>query len=189
MAKSRFGWSGGKDPENPDRRLSATPEPLSSVQADLDPVLGTHAWTSLAGILEADKSAGHGGALLVIDLDSQSSVLVAKIEADQNEIVTLLADAVRRAIRSSDLIAHLEGHRFAVLLRGAPNDVAQSVADRVHESVRNTVFLLGAGIAPLSVDVGGVLFEDEMLDTKALLHSATENLGMASASRSHSVIR
>ena len=189
MAKSRFGWSGGKDPENPDRRLGAKPKPLSSSQAVLDPVLGTHAWTSLADIFEADKSAGHGGALLVIDLDSQSSVLVAKIEAGESDIVTLLADAVRRAIRSSDLIAHLEGYRFAVLLRGAPNDVAQSVADRVHESVRNTVFLFGAGIAPLSVDVGGVLFQDEMLDINALLHSATKNLDMANASQSHSVIR
>ncbi len=191
MAKSRFGWSGGKDnaTENPDRRLLAAPEPLIADKNDLDPVLGTHAWTSLADILQADKSAGYGGALLVIDLDGQSSVLVAKIEAGQNEILPLLADALRRAIRISDIITHLEGYRFAVLLRGAPIDVAQSVANRVLESVRDTIFLFGARIAPLSVDVGGVLYEDELLDTSALLYSATENLDAAGASRSHSVIR
>lgn len=189
MAKSRSGWFGGKDPKNTDRRLRPTPGPLAPDRVHLDPILGTHAWTSLADILEADKSAGHGGALLVVDLDSQSGVFVAKIGEDRNEILRLLADALGQAIRNSDLIAHLENCRFAVLLRGAPADIAQSVAERVLESVRNTVFLVSEGIAPLSVELGGVLFDGTMLDAHALLHSATVNLDLARASQSHSVIR
>jgi GGDEF domain-containing protein len=188
MAKSRFGWSGDKKPESPDRRLRATPGPLTSDQVHLDPVLGTYAWTSLADILEADKSAGYGGALLVVDLDSQSRALAARIGEERNEILPLLARSLGQAIRSSDIIAHLENCRFSVLLRGAPADVAQSVAERVLESVRNTVFMVSEGIAPLSVEVGGVLFDGMMPDAHALLHSATANLDLAGASHSHSVI-
>jgi GGDEF domain-containing protein len=188
MVKSRSEGPEGTHPEDADRRVRATPEPLALDQAEVDPTLGTHAWTLLADTLEADKAAGYGGALLVIDLDRQSSALAARTGENRNEILPLLADALRRAVRSSDLMAHLEDFRFAVLLRGAPLEIAQSVAQRVLESVGNTVFWLSEGLAPLSVEVGGALFDKGTPGASTLLHSATANLQGAGASATRTLI-
>lgn len=185
MATDKSGWPEGDEPKNEDRRVRSTPEPLNIDPADIDPALGTLAWTRFATILDAQKSSGQEGALLVVDLDQSSRSVVTMTDENRNEILPLLADALRRAIRSGDLVAHLDACRFVVLLRGAAQETAGTIAERIHESVANTVFLMSEGIAALSVDVGGAFFGPDRSIDGEILQVAIANLHTAQ----HSAVR
>lgn len=189
MVKSRSGQFGDGRSGDGERRSRPTLQPLDLQAEDLDPITGTLLWTRFADLLESETSSGPGGALLVVDLDRQGQAVANLAQGDQSEIVQLLAGAVRQAIRAGDLVTHLETCRFAVLLRGASQDIADGVAARIMESVDNTVFLLSQGIAQLSVAIGGVVFSHNKPASGDLLGSATANLDVASDAEARVCIR
>lgn len=176
MVKSRFGWFADRWRKEKDRRARAAPDPLAIGADDLDPALGTLLWPRFTAMIDSEILAGSGGALLILDLDSQGRSAAVLVDRNRQEILPLLAQAIRQAVRSGDLIAHLDTCRFAVLLRGAPPEVADKVALRILESVDDTVFLIAEGLVRLSVGVGGVAFGSGTVDHRELLERAAENL-------------
>lgn len=174
MVKSRIGWFADRWRKAKDRRSRPTIRPLSISNQDLDPALGTMLWPRFIAMLDSEIAAGRPGALLVLDLDGKASSASDLVARNRQEILPLLAQAIRQAVRSGDLIAHLDACRFVILLRDAPQDVADQVARRILESVDDTVFLLAEGLVRLSVGVGGVAFGSEMPDPRQVLERATE---------------
>lgn len=176
MVKSRLGWFSHRWRKKKDRRSRVDPEPLPISAGDLDPVLGTILWPRFVEMLDSEVSAGRGGALLVLDLDSQGRSAAVLVDRNRQEILPLLAQSIRQAVRSGDPIAHLDACRFVVLLRGAPQEVGDSIARRILESVDDTVFLIGEGLVRLSVGVGGIVFGSGTGDRQELLERAADNL-------------
>jgi GGDEF domain-containing protein len=176
MVKSRIGWFADRWRKAKDRRLRPAVRSLAISNEDLDPALGTLLWPRFIAMLDSDIAMGSVGALLVLDLDGKARSASDLVTRNRQEILPLLAQAIRQAVRSGDLIAHLDACRFVILLRGAPQDVADQVARRILESVDDTVILLAEGLVRLSVGVGGVAFGSEPADRRAVLERATENL-------------
>ncbi len=158
MAKSWLDWFTRNSEGDWDRRAKSTPELPMLDPADFDPITGTLPWAKFTTILEAERLQ-FAGALLVIDLDHRSSQIEALSEESQKDVLPWLAQSIRQAIRFEDLVTHLYGYRFAVLLRGAAQEMAETVAGRILQSVDDTIFMTNAGISPLGVAIGGVTFD------------------------------
>lgn len=182
MAKSWLDWLTGKSAGDWDRRKPAERELPAVRDVDRDPETGTMHWVQFTAILEAELK-DHPGVLLVIDLDDRSAAIEAVADDNRADILPWLARSIEQAVRGTDLVAHLQGYKFAVLLRGASQDVASQVAARIRESVDDTLFMTASGIARLGVAVGGVSFPQAQAGEGGLLDAALADLGAAKSEK------
>lgn len=158
MAKSWFGWFEGKRDDTTDRRADAPRAAIAVEPGDIDPLTGALYWDRFQVMLDAEQARAPG-VLLVIDLSERSSSTGGTGEQRAMEILPWLAQAIRQAIRADDLLTHVDGFRFAVLLRGAPQAVGQATCDRILESVDNTIFMTADGLSRPDVTIGGAVFD------------------------------
>ncbi len=157
MIKSWYNWLTGNRDSAGERRAE-TPSPANAVSPqDIDPITGALRWERFLAMFN-DEQEQAPGVLLVIDLSTHSESIAMVEASNQDEILPWLAQAIRAAIRADDLLAHVSEHRFAVLLRGAPQDLANMISQRIMESVDNTIFMTADGIAHLGVNIGGSQF-------------------------------
>lgn len=171
-----------------DRRVQAVPELPAIDPADIDPVTDTVRWTRFAGIL-SELQEQVLQAVLLIDLDERSAIIEAAGGGREADILPLLAQSIRQAIRAEDLISHLHDYKFAVLLPGAPPETASTIANRIQESVDDTLFFTGTGLSRLGVAIGGVVAAPEEGRQTDLIGAATANLGAAKSAQRHIVIQ
>src|SRR5690606_10974138 len=120
----------GRKVQQGERRQSEVPLAIPVGSDDIDQLTGALKWHRFTSLLDAEHQRAPG-VLLVVDLSSRSQSLAQMAGQKADEILPWLAQAIRQAMRSDDLLAHVDGYRFAVLLRGAPHDVAESVSNRI----------------------------------------------------------
>ncbi|MBN9333054.1 diguanylate cyclase [Devosia sp.] len=186
MAKSWFSWFDGKNEDTADRR-AVVPRPLIDIGPDdIDPITGALYWDRFQTMLDAEQAQAPG-VLLVIDLSERSNRVRNDDHDKTAEILPWLAQAIRQAVRSDDLLAHVDGFRFAVLLRGAPQQAGQATCDRILESVDNTIFMTAGGISRLGVTIGGAVFETD--GGREAFATATKALDRAKRSEQHALLQ
>lgn len=176
MAKSWFGWLSGKDEKGEVRRAEVPRAVIAVTPQDIDPFTGALRWDRFMVMLEAERAQGPG-VLLLVDLTTRSGSASAATGQRDEEILPWLSQSIQQAIRSDDLLAHVEGYRFAVLLRGAPEEVGSAISARILESVDDTIFMTADGIVHLGVTVGGVVYAQS--GEGDLVDEAVTNLGVA----------
>jgi diguanylate cyclase (GGDEF)-like protein len=181
MAKSWLDWFTGKSAGEWDRRAKPAPEMPQLEPEDFDPVTGAIHWAKFTRILEAERLQS-AGALLVIDLDERSTEIETLAEESRKSVLPWLSQSIRHAVRAEDLVTHLYDYRFAVLLRGAAQEVADTVAKRIRESVDDTIFMTNEGISRLGVAVGGVTYDPAREKDNDIIKAAFDNLGNAAKS-------
>lgn len=177
MVKSWFGWLSGSNGEKDVERRAEVPAAQVKVEpGDIDPVTGALRWERFLAMMDAEQQQAPG-VLLVVDLSARSESLAAIASEKEEDILPWLAQAIRAAIRSDDLLSHVSGYRFAALLRGAPQEVGSAIGARILDSVDNTIFMTADGIARLGVNVGGAVYEST--PDSDVLAAALENLRLA----------
>jgi diguanylate cyclase (GGDEF)-like protein len=101
--------------------------------------------------------AGGSGALLVIDADHFKTVNDRFGHERGDEVLQLIATAIRDSVRDGDLVGRIGGEEFGVFLKDAGLDVADRAAERIRAAV-NGLFVTSDGIAQrLSVSIGGAI--------------------------------
>jgi diguanylate cyclase (GGDEF)-like protein len=99
-----------------------------------------------------------GNALLVIDADHFKTINDRFGHHRGDEVLQLIAAAIRTNVRDGDLVGRLGGEEFGVFLRGANDLVALHVGERIRTAI-NALFVRSEGIAQrLSVSIGGATF-------------------------------
>jgi diguanylate cyclase (GGDEF)-like protein len=111
----------------------------------------------LTDIRSAESQAR--GALLVIDADDFKSVNDRFGHDRGDEALVTIAGAIKSMLRGADLVGRLGGEEFGVFLPGATHDQAETVAERIRRSVNDAPFEPEGARHPLSVSVGGAVFE------------------------------
>lgn len=97
------------------------------------------------------------GALLVIDADHFKTVNDRFGHDRGDEVLRLIAGAIRDSVRDGDLVGRLGGEEFGVFLKDAGLDVASRAAERIRLAV-NGLYLTSEGIGQrLSVSIGGAI--------------------------------
>lgn len=110
-----------------------------------------------------DAALGRGGtegfALLVIDADHFKAINDRFGHHRGDEVLQLIADAIRTNVRDGDLVGRLGGEEFGVFMHGANEIIATNVGERIRRSV-NSLFVRSEDVAQrLSVSIGGTTFE------------------------------
>jgi diguanylate cyclase (GGDEF)-like protein/PAS domain S-box-containing protein len=154
---------------------------LASAQAQLqhlathDPLTGLPNRAALNEELERmvarHARSGEAYAVLFCDLDGFKPVNDRSGHAGGDQVLVEVAHRLRRAVRDGDIVARLGGDEFVVLCErvGDSTDVAQSVADRLHELVEHPIahqgeqFHVGLSIGIAYVPAGTGADGDELL--------------------------
>jgi diguanylate cyclase (GGDEF)-like protein/PAS domain S-box-containing protein len=110
-------------------------------------------------LAEARRSHGHGGALLMLDIDHFKRVNDTWGHAIGDEVLQHFADVVRQGLRRGDAAGRLGGEEFAVLLPATGLDDACALAERLRERVAASPAATGAGEVAVTVSIGVAGFD------------------------------
>src|SRR5207302_1367006 len=116
IMKTRVGFDQGITGWAASRR-----EPVLANQAHLDPRVGIIPGTPVA--------------VLMLDLDDFKRINDVHGHGIGDELLRLLADALRGAVRNGDVVCRLGGEEFAVIMEQASRDRALRLAERLVERV------------------------------------------------------
>jgi len=94
------------------------------------------------------------GALLVIDADRFKAINDRFGHDAGDEALRLVAEAIRSAVRSEDIVGRLGGEEFGVFLVRSTQNVALDVAERIRNTIETTKFAPRGRRHRLSVSVG-----------------------------------
>lgn len=120
------------------------------------------AFTALVdGYLEKLDARGKEGGLLLIDVDHFKGVNDTYGHDSGDEALKLIADAIKGAVRDTDLIGRLGGEEFSVFLPSTPPGQMRLVAERIRLSINMLEFAPTVDPIPLSVSVGGTAFRSK----------------------------
>jgi diguanylate cyclase (GGDEF)-like protein len=115
------------------------------------------------------QDAVEGFSILCLDLDRFKSVNDTLGHPVGDLLLQAVAQRLRAAIRSTDILARLGGDEFAILLPGASSTTApQNVARRIVESIRNPYLINGHQIQ-IGVSIGIAMSPRDGADADQLL--------------------
>lgn len=100
--------------------------------------------------------------MLIIDADNFKSVNDHFGHDRGDEALIAIAKAIKDMLREPDLVGRLGGEEFGVFLPGASREQAELVAERIRQNVTAARFTPNGHTHPLSVSVGGAVFEKEL---------------------------
>lgn len=101
-----------------------------------------------------------GGTLLVIDADHFKTVNDRFGHERGDEVLQMIAGAIREGVRDTDLVGRLGGEEFGVFLDGAGFEAASRIAERIRVGVNSLFVSSETVVQRLSISVGGVVATD-----------------------------
>ena len=140
---------------------------------ELTAVYNMRAFTDLVR-REHDRAAraDDSYALLMVDIDNLKSINDQFGHEAGNRAITLVADALVRSTRSTDIVARYGGDEFMVYLRHADPYAAEEVAQRMRNVTYATTLEVGDRMERVSINVGVATFPRDGADTEAVITSA-----------------
>ncbi len=165
------------------RQLSIAHQELAQVAStdSLTCLLNRRAFTEVVdGYIRRmeELSRQTSDALLVIDVDHFKTVNDRYGHDVGDEALVLVANTISSAICEADLAGRLGGEEFGVFLPGKAPESVSLIAERIRASVDNLTFAPGGEHHPLSISIGGVIFE-ECPSFRDLYRKADEQLYFA----------
>ena len=145
-------------------------------QAHFDPLTGLPNRVlfneRLAGELELALASGRSGSLLYVDLDHFKKVNDTVGHAAGDQLLGIIAQRLRAAVKEGDLVARLAGDEFTVILPtvGEPESAAL-IAERIIESLHQPVNL-GGRDQFVAASIGIAMFPNDGSTVEDLLRNA-----------------
>jgi diguanylate cyclase (GGDEF)-like protein len=109
-------------------------------------------------ILKNSKRFGHEGALLYFDLDQFKYVNDTSGHQTGDILLKLVADQIKKTIRSTDICARLGGDEFALILPETEKDGAIKLADKIQEMLAEISLPSEEYVHRTSASIGIVMF-------------------------------
>lgn len=121
--------------------------------------LNRHAFThAVTRALTPGSEQNSTGALLIVDADEFKSVNDRFGHHNGDLAIRLIADAIRGAVRTRDVVCRLGGEEFGIFLGNADQREADQVAQHIRSAVSAIQFLPNDKPCPLSVSIGGATY-------------------------------
>jgi diguanylate cyclase (GGDEF)-like protein len=118
------------------------------------------------------RDGAAGGALLYLDLDGFKQVNDSLGHAAGDQMLTVVGQRLRAAVKETDTVARIGGDEFTVVLRELPDAAtAGIVARRILDALTAPIWLGGEG-RRVRVSVGIAAFPADGLDCDGLLRHA-----------------
>jgi diguanylate cyclase (GGDEF)-like protein len=132
-----------------------------SYQDELSGTLNMRAFTRLLLSVQAKAvESGTPYALIMIDIENLQ-LLNEKYGHEQgNRVIVAVAEALKRSIRTDDLIARYGGDEFMVYLAGASDEIAQEISNRITQNVYNITLSFESKMQRIQVNTGVAIYPD-----------------------------
>jgi diguanylate cyclase (GGDEF)-like protein len=124
-----------------------------------------------AGIARAER-AGHGLGLLFVDLDRFKNINDRLGHDAGDQVLKICAQRFAQALRESDLIAHISGDEFVVLLERCNEPAAAAAVARKLLAAATWAIPLDGQELSLTASIGIALYPAEGADGETLLEHA-----------------
>ncbi|MCP4645610.1 MAG: GGDEF domain-containing protein [bacterium] len=118
------------------------------------------------------KRYGHSLSLLMIDADRFKAFNDEHGHAVGDEILKLMAEALKQGLREVDVLARFGGEEFVVLLPEAQEEEAYRAAERLREAVESRELATSHGPLRSTISVGVATLPHEAIDLAALIKHA-----------------
>lgn len=140
---------------------------------ELTSLYNLRAFTRLAEH-EHDVAARTGRvySILMVDIEHLKAINDTYGHEAGSRAVRLVADALLRLTRSSDVVARYGGDEFVVLLGGADKEVADEVAQRIRNVVFSTTLEVDVKMVRIKANVGAASFPESGNNLQAVLAAA-----------------
>lgn len=125
---------------------------------------------------EAAVRAEGAYSILMIDVNLLKQINDTYGHEAGNRALRLVADALLRLTRSSDIVARYGGDEFIVLLNGADALIAQDVAQRIRNVVFATTLEIDVKIVRIQVSVGVGSFPEDGSLLQAVITAADRSM-------------
>jgi diguanylate cyclase (GGDEF)-like protein/PAS domain S-box-containing protein len=126
--------------------------------ANLDPLTGLLNRRAFmergAALLEEGWRLGRPIAVLMIDADHFKSINDGFGHQAGDDVLRVLADILRSAVRGGDLLGRLGGEEFAIILPGADGPDADRIAERLLADVRQAEVPVSGRMLAITVSIG-----------------------------------
>jgi len=114
--------------------------------------------------------------LLMVDMDYLKDVNDEFGHDAGNAAIVLVADCIRRTVRTSDAAARFGGDEFVILLAGLDGPAADLVARRLRDLVSRSTLEVGRGIIACDVSIGSAAFPADGAEGRDVLALADERM-------------
>ncbi len=141
-------------------------------QAHFDPLTALPNRLLFRERVSQDLAEGSRGALLYIDLDHFKRVNDGFGHSTGDQLLAVVAQRLRAAVKEGDVVARLGGDEFAVVLRNvADTGTAGAVAERIADSLQLPVSIGGTDHR-ISASLGVTFFPDDGTSLENLVRNA-----------------
>jgi diguanylate cyclase (GGDEF)-like protein len=114
--------------------------------------------------------------LIVVDVDNLAHINETMGHEAGSQILSAVASAINRSIRSSDVAARLGGDEFVVLLTEADTAMGGAIATRIRNNVYAGTVSVANRLIRANVNVGTANFPEDHLYPKELMILAEQNM-------------
>ena len=114
--------------------------------------------------MEQARNTGNRICALMTDLDDFKAINDTYGHLTGDEVLLAFADVMRSCFRSSDILIRYGGDEFTAILVGADAGVAQPIAERFLENVRNKVRLPNGKAITISIGVAEMNYNDDLME-------------------------
>jgi diguanylate cyclase (GGDEF)-like protein len=121
---------------------------------------------------DTSSRVGRAYSILMIDIEHLKVINDTYGHEAGSRAVKLVADALLRLTRSTDIVARYGGDEFIVMLGGADKDIAEEVAQRIRNVVFATTLEVDVKIVRIKVNVGAAGFPDSANNLQAVMAAA-----------------
>ena len=114
--------------------------------------------------------------ILMIDIEHLKAINDTYGHEAGSRAVKLVAEALLRLTRSTDIVARYGGDEFIALLGGVDKEVAEEVAQRIRNVVFATTLEVDVKMVRIKVNVGAASFPDSGNNLQAVMAAADRNM-------------
>lgn len=111
-------------------------------------------------------------AILMVDIEHLKAVNDTYGHEAGSRAVKLVADALVRLTRSTDIVARYGGDEFVVLVGGVDKELADEVAQRIRNVVFSTTLEVDVKMVRIKVNVGAAAFPENGANLQAVMAMA-----------------
>ena len=114
--------------------------------------------------------------ILMVDIEHLKTINDTYGHEAGSRAVKLVADALLRLTRSTDVVARYGGDEFIVLLGGADKEIADEVAQRIRNVVFSTTLEVDVKMVRIKANVGAASFPESGNNLQAVMAAADRNM-------------